>query len=102
MAGYWRSQASPGILLPAHEVMPRLKDPSKMTTIEPLAQLTVPLGGQQIELQTIAFDAGGTDFLRIRIREGKRFTVFDVDPATAAEWAAAMGRWARDRGAGAK
>lgn len=66
-----------------------------MTRIEPLAQLTVPLGGQQIELQSIAFDDSGTQFLRVRIREGKRFTVFDIDPATAADWASAMSAWAQ-------
>ena len=32
--------------------------------------------------------------LRIRIREGKRFTIFDIDPVTARHWAAAMQRWA--------
>ena len=32
--------------------------------------------------------------LRIRIRERKRFTIFDVDPATARTWGAAMQRWA--------
>lgn len=60
-----------------------------------VARLTVPLGGQQIELQQVDFAAGGMSFLRVRIREGKRFTVFDVDPDTAAEWAAAMQAWAQ-------
>jgi len=72
-----------------------------MTTIEPVAQFSVPLGGQQIELQTIAFGTGGADFLRVRIREGKRFTVFDIDPTTAAQWASAMRIWAQARGASA-
>jgi hypothetical protein len=66
-----------------------------------VASLTVPLGGQQIELQQVDFATGGMSFLRVRIREGKRFTVFDVDPDTAAEWAAAMLAWAEAaRGAG--
>jgi hypothetical protein len=59
-----------------------------------VARLTVPLGGQQIELQQVDFATGGMSFLRVRIREGKRFTVFDVDPDTAAEWAEAMRAWA--------
>lgn len=59
-----------------------------------VARLTVPLGGQQIELQQVDFATGGMSFLRVRIREGRRFTVFDVDPDTAAEWAAAMLAWA--------
>jgi len=62
-----------------------------------VASLTVPLGGQQIELQQVDFAAGGMSFLRVRIREGKRFTVFDIDPDTAAEWAAAMLTWAQSR-----
>jgi hypothetical protein len=32
--------------------------------------------------------------LRVRIREGKRFTIFDIDPATAQQWAVAMQTWA--------
>jgi hypothetical protein len=32
--------------------------------------------------------------LRIRIREGRRFTIFDIDPGTASQWAQAMQRWA--------
>lgn len=65
----------------------------------PVARLTVPLGGQQIELQQVDFAAGGMSFLRVRIREGKRFTVFDLDAATAAQWARAMLAWAGTQGA---
>ena len=32
--------------------------------------------------------------LRVRIREGKRFTIFDVDPVNAALWGKAMQEWA--------
>ena len=46
------------------------------------------------ELQEVVHDGGGIRLLRIRIRERKRFTIFDVDPATARTWAAAMERWA--------
>ncbi len=62
--------------------------------IAPIARLRAPLGGQEIELQDLEHDAGGMHLLRVRIREGKRFTIFDVDPATAREWAQAMTRWA--------
>jgi hypothetical protein len=54
-----------------------------MTRLTPLAQLRAPLGGQEIELQQIDFDAGGMSLLRTRIREKSRFTVFDIDPITA-------------------
>ena len=62
--------------------------------IQPLARFLAPLGGEEIELQEIVHDAGGMKLLRIRIRERKRFTIFDVDPATARQWGAAMQRWA--------
>ena len=62
--------------------------------ITPLASLRAPLGGEEIELQEVRHDAGGMKLLRVRIRERKRFTIFDIDPATAKEWGEAMQRWA--------
>jgi hypothetical protein len=66
-----------------------------MDTVVPVAGFSVPLGGQKIELQQVDFAAGGMSLLRIRIREGKRFTVFEIDPETAARWGHAMQSWAR-------
>jgi hypothetical protein len=37
--------------------------------------------------------------LRIRIREGRRFTVFDIDPETAVRWGRSMLDWGSDRAA---
>lgn len=72
-----------------------------MTRLTPLAQLVAPLGKQQIELQQIDFDGDGMSLLRTRIREGSRFTVFDIDPVTAAAWGQALLDWAeRQPGAG--
>jgi hypothetical protein len=65
-----------------------------MTLLTTLAKLRAPLGGQEIELQQIEFDGGGLPLLRTRIREGSRFTVFDIDPVTAEAWARAMLDWA--------
>ncbi|OGS91910.1 MAG: hypothetical protein A2X75_03360 [Gallionellales bacterium GWE2_58_10] len=65
-----------------------------MAKIIELDKFIVPLGGQQIELQQIDHAEDGMSLLRVRIREGKRFTIFDIDPATAAQWAGAMQRWA--------
>ncbi|MGA7595926.1 MAG: hypothetical protein WCA64_12090 [Gallionella sp.] len=65
-----------------------------MATISELAKLRVPLGGQEIELQQIDHVEGGMSLLRLRIREGKRFTIFDIDPATARQWAGVMQDWA--------
>lgn len=64
-------------------------------TTDSLQHLRVPLGGQEIELQQLDFAAGGMSLLRVRIREGRRFTVFDLDPVTAQAWGAAMLRWAQ-------
>ncbi|MCS6944164.1 MAG: hypothetical protein RMK97_01905 [Sutterellaceae bacterium] len=69
--------------------------------LTPVASLQVPLGGQQIELQQVDFVHGGISLLRVRIREGRRFTVFDIDPGSAAAWGAAMLRWANQQPAGA-
>jgi hypothetical protein len=63
-------------------------------TVTEVARLRAPIGGQEIELQQIDYQVGGLSLLRIRIREGKRFTVFDIDAATAAEWAGQMSAWA--------
>lgn len=65
-----------------------------MTQISELETFKVPLGGQQLELQQIVHAEGGMPMLRIRIREGKRFTILDIDPLTANGLAQAMLRWA--------
>ena len=62
--------------------------------ITPLERFKAPLGGEEIELQQVVHDAGGMKLLRIRIRERSRFTIFDIDPATARGWGEAMARWA--------
>jgi hypothetical protein len=65
-----------------------------MSEITPLHSFKVPLGGQEIDLQQIDHVEGGMSLMRIRIREARRFTIFDIDPATARLWAAAMTQWA--------
>jgi hypothetical protein len=65
-----------------------------MAQTSELAKIKVPLGSQEIELHQIDHVEGGMSLLRIRIREGKRFTIFDIDPATAEQWATAMQNWA--------
>lgn len=71
-----------------------------MAQISVLAKFKVPLGNQEIELQQIDHVEGGMSLLRIRIREGKRFTIFDIDPATAQQWADTMHDWADTQRAG--
>lgn len=65
-----------------------------MTRLQSLSKLRVPLGGQEIELQQVDFEGGGMSLLRTRIREGSRFTIFDIDPATARTWGEALLEWA--------
>ena len=68
-----------------------------MPRLTPLAKLRAPLGGQDIELQQLDHDGGGMSLLRTRIREGSRFTVFDVDPQTAQAWGRALLQWADEQ-----
>ncbi len=65
-----------------------------MPNIIELDKFKLPLGGQDVELQQIDHVEGGMSLLRIRIRENKRFTIFDVDPISAKQWGEAMIKWA--------
>lgn len=64
----------------------------------PIAALTVPIGGQTIEMHPTALVAGSLPMLRVRIREGRRFTVFDIDPGTASAWGEALRAWGNANG----
>lgn len=66
-----------------------------MDKITSLDKFRVPIGNQEIELQQVEYEAGGMPFLRIRIRERTRFTIFDIDPVTAERWARKMLEWAQ-------
>ena len=64
-----------------------------MDQITKLDSFVLPIGKQQIELQQIEYEAGGMPLLRVRIREGSRFTVFDIDAQSAERWARTMAAW---------
>jgi hypothetical protein len=68
-----------------------------MEQITQLDRFRAPLGGQEIELQQVAYDAGGINLLRIRIRERSRFTIFEIDADTAARWGQALLQWAQQQ-----
>lgn len=68
-----------------------------MDQITSLDRFKAPIGGQEIELQQIAHEAGGMNMLRIRIRERSRFTVFEIDAATAARWGQVLQQWAQQQ-----
>ena len=68
-----------------------------MAKISELDKFRIPLGNQEIELQQIEHVEGGMSLLRIRIREGRRFTIFDIDPKTAQRWGNAMRLWSNSQ-----
>lgn len=73
-----------------------------MDQITELDSFRNPYGNQEIALQQVEYAAGGTPMLRIRIRErGARFTIFDMDPLTARDWAQKMLAWAEPAAASA-
>lgn len=65
-----------------------------MDNVKSLAKFRVPIGNQAIELQEFVYEGGGMPLLRTRIREGSRFTIFDIDPVTAAQWGKLLSDWA--------
>jgi Family of unknown function (DUF6967) len=66
-------------------------------TVVPLTQFAAPYG-RDVVLQAVEHESG-LRMLRVRIREGRRFTVMDLDPDTAARWGEAMRDWAADAAA---
>lgn len=70
---------------------------AQTTTLE---KFKIPLGNQEIELQEVVHAEGGMPMLRIRIREARRFTIFDIDPASAMHWSEVMADWAKGRSGG--
>lgn len=55
---------------------------------------------QEIELQQVRHEAGFST-LRLRIREGKRFTIFEIDKETASYWGNALVNWSKSQEEGA-
>jgi len=63
------------------------------TEIKSLEKFTASPYRQEIELQHVTHRADYVT-LRVRIREMKRFTIFDIDPHTAKTWGQAVLDWA--------
>lgn len=61
--------------------------------IKSLEKFTASPYRQEIELQHVTHQADYVT-LRVRIREIKRFTIFDIDPRSAKIWGQAMLDWA--------
>lgn len=49
---------------------------------------------REVVLQDVVHESG-MRMLRIRIREGRRFTILDIDAPTAQTWADMMTKWAQ-------
>lgn len=67
-----------------------------MDTTRSLDKFNCPFGGQEVELVQVDYSAGGMSLLRLRIRErGARFTIFEIDPATAERWGQGLLAWSQ-------
>lgn len=54
--------------------------------------------GKNITVQKVEYE-GGLVLLRVRIKEGSRFTLLDLDPAGAKRLARILNAWAEEAGA---
>ena len=68
-----------------------------MDQVSSLEKFTCSPFRQEIELQQVEHEAGYTS-LRLRIREVKRFTIFEIDAQTAAYWGQLLTEWAAKQG----
>ncbi len=59
--------------------------------VQELAQLEAPFG-REITLQDVVHESG-LRMMRVRIREGRRFTILDIDAPTAREMSQVMENW---------
>jgi hypothetical protein len=61
-------------------------------TIKLLTKIDAPYG-RKIEIESVEHESS-LRMLRIRIREGQRFTIMDIDADTANRWSTVMSAWA--------
>ena len=64
-------------------------------TVTDVAELLLPYG-RQATLKNVEFD-GGLNMLRLTLREGRRFTIIDLDAASAADLGTQLIGWAETR-----
>ena len=55
--------------------------------------------GREITLDHVDHESG-MQMLRITVREGRRFTIFDLDAETAAHWGSALTNWSQQGASG--
>ncbi len=63
-------------------------------TVTVIDKINVPYG-KEIELQNVTYE-NGFSMLRLRIKEGKRYTMIDLDPQSAAQLGGAIAAWAAE------
>ncbi len=63
-------------------------------TTNPIDKFEAPFN-KQVELLDVEME-NDVRLLRVRIREGSRFTIMDLDPMTAKHWGEQMSAWAAD------
>ena len=62
--------------------------------ISELAKIEVPFG-KEINFQDIKHESG-LQMMRIRIKEGSRFTILDIDHETAKKWGIIFDTWIKE------
>lgn len=67
-------------------------------TVTEIGRIAAPYR-REIVLQDVLHESG-LRLMRVRIREGTRFTILDIDATTAEAWGGAMRDWAREAGPG--
>ncbi len=64
-----------------------------MSETRSITKFSAPFG-QEIELIDVALE-NDVNLLRVRIKEGHRFTILDLDPVTAEQWGTQMSSWSK-------
>ncbi len=65
-------------------------------TVTPLADMALPWG-KELTVQDVVFE-GGLKVLRLRFREGRRFTIVDLDAASAEALSKQLAGWIQSKG----
>ncbi len=68
-----------------------MSDPTKTE----LAHYITPFKRQDVLLSSISHE-NGLNLLEIKVREGRRFTMLEIDPEIASEMAAVLQKWVDD------
>ena len=61
--------------------------------VRELGRFNIPLRNVEIRLEEVRYE-GGMAMLQLKIREGRRFTILELDADTARHWGQAMAAWA--------